>query len=147
MSTVETVVTVTHLLFAGLWTGAVAFVAWRVVPLLRDGDVGVDAAASILSGLRTLTRGSALVLLLTGGHMAASRYSPAELTGNGEGHLVLTMVVLWIALTGLVEAGSARALDPLDEGLVRTAGNDSRRLFTAAAAVALALLVVAGLLV
>lgn len=146
MAVVNTAVGVLHLLFAGLWTGAVAFVAWQVVPLFRDGDLGVEPGTAIISGLRGLSRASALVLLLTGGHLAASRYTAATLFGSGRGHLVLTMVALWLVLTGLVEVASGRALDELEAGRLRTAGETTATLFAAAAVVALLLLVVAGLL-
>ena len=104
MSTATTVSTVLHLAFAGLWTGSVLFVAVGVLPA-ASGSYALDR---VLNRLAWVTRASAVVLLLTGGHLFAADYSVGGLTASTRGWLVVAMVVLWLALTGLVEAGVAR---------------------------------------
>jgi hypothetical protein len=74
MSTLETAMTVAHLLFGGLWAGAVLFVTVSVLPLARRGDLNAAPTEAVAGRLLQLSRASALVLFLTGG------YSPANAT-------------------------------------------------------------------
>jgi putative copper export protein len=134
MSTATTVSQMLHLIFAALWTGSVLFVVGGVLPVARS-----DAGRRVVERLAWLSRASAAVLLLTGGHLAGTLYTGETLTGTGRGHLVLGMTALWLVLIGLVEAGNART----DAGGV---GPGATRLFQAAGGVAALLLVVAGLL-
>lgn len=115
-----------HLLFAGLWTGSVLFVALAGVP--ADG---VDP-------LRYISRASALVLLLTGGHLAGTRYTAESLTGTTAGWAVLAMLVLWLALAGLTEVAASKHEDGGPEA--------SATLFRVAGVVAALLLIDGGLL-
>lgn len=137
---------VLHLLFAGLWTGAVVFVTWALLPLARRGEIQPGPVRATVGNLRTLSRASALVLLLTGGHMAGAGYTTESLTGTTSGNLVLAMVALWFVLIALVEVGGGRLLGGLDEGKLREPARNATRLFQAAALVSLLLLVVAGAL-
>lgn len=144
MTSVLAAVTALHLLVGGLWAGGVVFVVWRILPLVAAGDVDVDAARRIGDGTKWLTRGSAVVMLLTGGHLAAAKYTSATLTGTGRGHLVVGMTVLWLLMAGFVEGGLARYDDALDDGKIRTAGRASRPLLRAAALAGVALLLLGG---
>lgn len=126
MAIADLVTATIHVLFAGLWTGSVMFVALAGLPA-----GGVDR-------LRLLSRTSALVLLLTGGHLAAARYGGGALTGTARGWAVIAMVVLWLALGGLVEVAASRH----EDGGPAAAAP----LFRAGGAVAALLLVDAGLL-
>lgn len=147
MATGTTVSVALHTLFAALWTGGVIFFAWRVVPLLRDGDIGVDPASALVSGLKTVSRLSAVVLLATGGHLFGVRYAGgAGLLSSTRGYLVVAMVVLWFALMGTVEAGAGRLSGHLDEGRIRTGGRESSTLFRVAAVVAVVVLAIGGYL-
>ncbi|MFC7199598.1 transporter [Halospeciosus flavus] len=141
-----TVSAAVHLLFAGLWTGAVVFVTYAVLPTAVKGQIGTDPLEAIVSKLTTLSRASAFLLLVTGGHLAGTRYTVASLTGTGRGHLVLTMVVLWLALAALVEVAAARMRDGLELDKVRTPAENAQSIFRAASLVAVLLLVDAGLL-
>lgn len=138
---------VLHLLFAALWTGSVLFAVYAVFPLARDASIDTDALGAVVGRLTTVSRTSALVLLLTGGYMAGTTYTVESLTGSERGHLVLTMVVLWFALSALVEIGAGRMREGLHVGKVREPERDSRRLFQAASVVALLLLADAGVLI
>lgn len=146
MAIIETVVAVLHLVFAGIWTGSVLFAAWGVLPLAGRGDVEPDALGFVADRLTTVSRVSALVLFATGGHLAGTRYTVETLTGTGRGHLVLTMVALWLVLAALVEVGSSRLTDELQQDPVRTPATKARPFYNGAAAVAVLLLVDAGLL-
>lgn len=126
MALAEAVTSAIHVLFAGLWTGSVVFVALAGMP-----DDGVDR-------LRLLSRTSALLLLLTGGHMAGTKYTTATMTGTTSGLAVLAMFVLWLALGGLVEVAASRYEE---EGAAA-----AKPLFRAAAVVAVLLLIDGGLL-
>lgn len=143
---VETASNVLHVLFAAAWVGAVLFVALAVLPLARDGDLDPDALGSIVDSLRTLSRTSALVLLLTGGHLAGTRYTADSLVATGRGHLVLTMVALWLVLAAVVEVGAGRIEDGLDERKLREPARRGLRWFRVASVVGVLLLVDGALL-
>lgn len=135
-----------HTLFAGLWVGAVVLAAWKVVPLAVDGDVTPELLGSVTSGVSTITRVGALVFLATGGHMAATVYGAEGLFMPPRGHVVLTMLALWVVMTGLVEVGGSKIRSALDEGKVRTAARNGGTFYKAAAGVGLVLLVLGGYL-
>ncbi|MFB6152796.1 MAG: transporter [Halodesulfurarchaeum sp.] len=135
MSTATTVSLVIHLVFAGLWTGSVLFVAMGVLPLAGRDGVGPAAVAGITTRLTTVSRLSAVILLLTGGHLAGAQYTVADLTGSTAGYAVLAMVGLWLVLAVLVEVAASRINS-----------ETGHRLMTAAAVVAALLLLDAGLL-
>lgn len=134
-----------HLVFAGIWAGSVFYVAFVVLPLARDGAFNTTKPLEVISGkLTTITRVSALALLLTGGHLAGSRYTAESLFGTTNGQLVVAMVALWAILTGLVEIGSKRLEAGLNGKKLREPASDALPVYRGAAVVAIALLVVGG---
>lgn len=135
-----------HLLFAGAWTGSVLFMTYGVLPTARAGNIDTDPFADITSRLLTLSRASAVVLLLTGGHLAAVKYTTASLTGSLSGYLVIVMVVLWLVLAGLVEVAMSKISDGLRERKVRTPAAKGRPFLLAASVVSILLLLNAGIL-
>lgn len=135
-----------HVLFAGLWTGSVLFVAAAILPPALAGDIAPELLGQIADRLRTFTRVSALLLFLSGGHLAGTLYTVETLTGTGRGHLVLTMLVLWFLLVGLVEVGVSKLSSGLEKGKLREPVRDAKWFVYGAAVVALLLLVDAGLL-
>ncbi|OIB58359.1 copper resistance protein CopD [Natrialba sp. SSL1] len=143
---VETFVTQTlHLVFAAIWAGSVFYVAFVVLPLARDGEFNSTAPLEVISSkLTTISRVSALVLLLTGSHLAAERYTSESLFGSIDGQLVLAMVGLWLVLAALVEIGSKRLESGLNGKKLREPAANALGLYRLAAVVAIALLVVAG---
>lgn len=136
MALTETVVYALHLLFAGLWTGSVGYAA-ATFPRVA-GDLSTAVRDTFVGTLRTVSRASAVVLLLTGGYMLtlAGYTEGGALTGTGRGHLVLAMVALWLVLAGLVEVAGGRLAD----------GEDATGLLYGAAVVAALLLLDAGAL-
>ncbi|MFB6096016.1 MAG: transporter [Haloferacaceae archaeon] len=126
MALAELVTSAIHVLFAGLWTGSVVLVALTGMP---EGGVG---------RFKLLSRTSALLLLLTGGHMAGTKYTAASLTGTTSGLAVVAMVLLWLALGGLVEVAASRYESDGPEA--------ARSLLTVAGVVATLLLLDGGLL-
>lgn len=142
----DTAMYLLHTAFAALWTGSVLFVAAAVLPLAMDGDIAPEAFGSLVSKLQWITRGSALLLFITGGHLAGTGYTVESLTGSGMGHLVLTMLALWLGLAAVVEIGSAKAQRGVDAKKIREPARDARPFYLAAAVLAVGLLVVAGLL-
>ncbi|WP_436935314.1 hypothetical protein [Halovenus marina] len=146
MEPIEVVAYVLHSLFAGLWTGSVVFVTLTVLPLAREGDLTAAALERITGKLKTVSRTSALVLFLTGSHMAAQRYTGESLTGTDGGNLVLAMVLFWFLLAATVEMGAKRLADGTGRDKVREPAREARQLFLAASILALGLLTVAGLL-
>ena len=134
-----------HLLFSAIWAGSVFYVAFVVLPLARDGAFNTTTPLERISGtLTTITRVSALVLLLTGGHLAGTRYTADSLLNTVNGQLVVLMVVLWLVFAGLIEVGAKRFEAGLKGKKLREPAADVLPLYRAAAIVGLALLVVAG---
>ncbi|MFC7138352.1 CopD family protein [Halosimplex aquaticum] len=146
MSALDFAMYVLHLLFAGVWAGSVIFVTVAVWPTARDGTANAKPLRFVVERLRWISRVSALVLFASGGHMAGQHYNVARLTGQPRGHLVLTMVALWLALAALVEIGSSKLADGFDQKKVRQPARDAKPFFLAASVVAALLLVVGGLL-
>jgi len=136
MALPETLAYVVHILFAGLVTGSVLFAA-STLPAVQ-GSLSSGARETFVSRLRMVSRSSALLLFATGGYMlSALDYVPGDrLTGTGDGHLVLAMFVLWLAMTGVVEAASSKLAD----------GEDASTLLYVAAGLAALVLVDAGVL-
>jgi uncharacterized membrane protein len=147
MAAIDTAMATIHLLVAGLWAGSVVFVALAVLPAASSGNLNVEPLESITGRLRTVSRASSLVLLLTGGHLAGTQYTVEGLVGTTYGNLVLGMVVLWFLLTGMVEVGAGRLLSGLEERKVRSPAQAATPFFQAASLVAASLLVVGGLIV
>ena len=142
----DTVVYTVHTAFAALWAGSVLFVAAAVLPLAMDGDVSPEVFGSVVARLQWVTRLSALLLFVTGGHLAGTLYTVGSLTGTTRGWLVLAMLTLWLLLAAVVEVGSVRARRGVDERKIRQPARDARPFYLAGAVLAAALLVVAGLL-
>ena len=137
----------THLVFAAIWAGSVFYVAFVVLPLARDGAFNTTKPLEVISGkLTTISRVSALVLLLTGGHLAGTQYTADSLVETTNGQLVLVMVALWLVLAALVEVGAKRLEAGLNGKKLREPASDALGLYRGAAVVAIALLVVAGLI-
>ncbi len=149
MSLVNAGVYVVHLLFAALWSGTVLFVAWAVLPLARNGELNAAPLDSLTGKLQLVSRSSAAVLFITGGHMAAAAagYTVDSLFGSPRGHLVVTMIVLWFLLAGLVEVGASKLTEGTKQDKVREPARNATRFLQAGAVVALLLLVDAGLII
>lgn len=146
MALVDTVTSTVHLAFAALWTGSVLFLTLAVLPTARDGTVGPETLGAVVSRFKVVSRASILLLFVTGGHMAGTDYTVGSLTGSPRGHLVLTMLGLWLVLAALTEIGAARITRGVAERKVRTPEAKARPFFYAASVVAVLLLLDAGLL-
>ena len=148
MSTVDAAMRTVHLSIIALWVGGVSFVTLAVLPVARDGAADAAPVERILGRLRTVSRASALLSLLTGGYLAlvGVGYTVGTLAGTTRGRLVLAMVALWLLFAALVEVGVARTVAGLREKRVRAPAREGLRWFRPAALVGIALLVGVGLL-
>ena len=146
MSLVDTAMYVVHLVFAGLWSGTVLFTSYAVIPAALNGDLRAGSLSAMTGKLKTVSRASSLLLLLSGGHLAGALYTVPSLFGSTRGYLVVTMVALWFVLTGLVEVGASKLADGTAQQKVREPAAQARPFLLGASAVALLLLVDAGLL-
>ena len=135
-----------HTLFAGVWVGAVVLTAWKVIPAAENGDVSPELLGSVTSGLSWITRVGALVFLATGGYMAATVYGAEGLFAPPRGHTVLTMLALWIVMTGLVEVAGGKVRSALEREKVRTAARDADTFLKVAAVLGIVLLILGGYL-
>lgn len=135
-----------HALFAGLWTGSVLFVTLAVVPLAREGNLNAAPLDTITSKLTTISRVSAVVLFVTGSHMAAVRHTADTLTGNTNGQLVIVMLGLWLVLMATVEIGAKKLTDGTERTKVREPARNARPFFLVASLAGALLLVTAGLI-
>ncbi|SNR25649.1 transporter [Halorubrum vacuolatum] len=146
MALIHSVMWTIHVGFAILWTGSVLFVAVAVIPPATRGDIGTDALGSLIDRLRWITRIGAVAFVVSGGHMAGVLYDVNTLTGTGRGHLVLTMIVLWLLITGLIEAGGGKLSRGLETGKLREPAREAKPFMYAAAGLSVALIATAGLL-
>lgn len=136
MSVLATAMVFMHNLFAMLWVGSVLFFTYAVLPSAREGTLGRDPLETLLDGLTTVTRVSALLLLLSGILMGANLYTVDRLLGTTNGWLVIGKVVLWVALAGVVEAGSGKLKSGLDGGRLVDSVENTTSLFYVASAIA-----------
>lgn len=146
MSIVDTIMQTTHVVFAGLWTGSVILFTLAVLPSGVTGDIRPEPLAAVTSKLTTLSRVSAVLLFISGGHLAGNYYTVEMLTGSTPGYLVLVMLGLWLVMTGLIEVGGSKMRDGLDADKVRTPARNAKPFYQGAAVLAVLLLVDAGLL-
>lgn len=142
---------VVHQVFAALWVGGVVFVALAVLPLARDADVAPEPLEVVIDRLVTLSRLSAVILLLTGLYVLYTAILGGTLAldpllESGRGHLVLTMLLLWLGLMATIEIGSSRLRDGLAANKLREPAREALPWYRAAAAIAVLVSGVAGLL-
>jgi hypothetical protein len=81
-------------------------------------------------------------MTFSGGHLAGALYTVPSLFGSTRGYFVLTMV----ALSGLVEVGTSKLAEGTNQQKVRQPAAEARPFLLGASAVAVLLLVDAGLL-
>lgn len=146
MALLNILVSLVHMVFAGVWTGSVVFVSFGVLPPASAGMLSADVLARIVERLRWISRVSALVLLVTGGPLTSSQYNIGALFETTRGYAVLSMILLWVVLVGLVEVGGGR-LQELGEIPMSGVPDRTQLLFHGAAVAAIVLLVVSGYLV
>jgi uncharacterized membrane protein len=143
MALLDAVVAGVHLLFAALWTGSVWFLTLGVLPTALSGDANAAPMATVTERFRWVTRASAVGLFLTGGHMAAAGYTSATLFGSGAGHLVLTMLGLWLILAALSEIGATKLASGFERDKVREPARNAKPFLYGASVVAVGLIGVA----
>jgi uncharacterized membrane protein len=146
MALADAVSATIHVAFAGLWTGSVLFLYLGVLPLALDGSLNAKPLAAITGTFRRVSRVSALLLFLTGGHLAGTGYTVDRLLGTSRGHAVVAMLVLWFALAALVEIGASKLADGTERDKVRAPARAAKRPLQAAVIVAVLLLLDAGAL-
>lgn len=142
----DAVMYILHVAIGGLWAGAVLFFVYGLLPAGRSNAIAVRTLEVSLTRLRWLTRAGVVIFLVTGGHLAAARYTSETLLETTNGQLVLLMLGLWLVLTALVEIGGARLLSGVEENSVSGAIDQTQSLFHLAGACAALLLITAGLL-
>lgn len=146
MDPIEVLSYILHSVFAGVWAGSVVFVALVVLPMARDGSFNAAPLEAITGKLVTISRVSALVLFITGSHMAAQVYTADTLVETTPGQLVLAMIVLWLVLMGTVEVGAKKIREGTDRDKVREPARNARPFMLVASLSAVLLLVTAGLI-
>ncbi|WP_323674542.1 transporter [Halorubellus sp. PRR65] len=140
MAMVEVVVRAIHLVVAAMWVGSVSFFAFGVLPLAREGTLNAAPLERFTERLQVGSRLASVLLLLSGGYMISLAGYEESLLSSTSGHLVLGMVVLWVALTGLVEVGASRVLEGADDLKVRTPAKRATTVLRAATVVGVLLL-------
>ena len=146
MALIDTAFGMLHVLFAGIWSGTTVFYAWRIHPLLSEGEIDATSAMSITTGLRWLTRIGAVVFVVTGGHMAGTGYGDGRLFSDPMGHAVLGMLTLWLVVTGLLEMAIGKMQPHLGDGRIQTAGRETETFIKVAATFSVVLLLLGGYL-
>lgn len=146
MSLLDALMNGVHLGFAGLWVGSVIFLTVAILPLAREGAFDAAPLEVVTSRLQWISRASALLLFISGGHLAGTRYTVDLLFDSTQGYLVLAMLALWFLLALLVELGSKRLANGFAERKVRQPAHEARPYFLAASLVGVLLFVDAALL-
>lgn len=141
-----TVAYVLHVVFGTVLAGAVLYFTYGVTPLAHAGELSPGSLAALTGKLTTVTRVSAALVFVTGGHQAGVLYTLGTLTGTGRGHLVLAMLGLWFAMVALVEVGASKLREGTARDKVRSPAREARPFLRLAAAAAVIVLVDAGLL-
>lgn len=151
MSTLDSIAIVVHQLVGGLWIGSVVFVGLAVAPLGRDASIDPDALGTIVERAVTISRVGALLMLLSGLHVLyyltlGEELDPEPLLESGRGHLILTMILLWLGVIAAVEIGGSRLRSGLAEDKLREPARDALPFLRAAAFLGIAVLTVGGML-
>lgn len=129
-----------HLAAAAVWIGGVFFVTFAVLPAARDGRLDYNQTAMFVDRFSKVSLASALVLFVTGGHMAGTRYSVEALTTTVDGYLVVGMVLLWTALIGLLQIGQTKFRKAAERGMVMQPAGAATVWYRTAAVVSMLLL-------
>ncbi len=135
-----------HLAAAFIWLGGVFFVTFAVLPAARDGHLDYKLTAMFLDRFEKVSIASALVLFVTGGHLAGTRYTVETLTGTVDGYLVLVMLLLWAALLGSIQIGKHQVLRDAGTGKIREPAGNKLPWFWTATALSVLLIANAALL-
>jgi putative copper export protein len=138
---VEFAVRAVHAVVAAAWVGSVVFFAFGVLPLAREGSLNASPLERFTNRLRVGSRTASVLLLLSGGYMISLAGYESTLTSTASGLLVLAMVVLWVALTGLVEVACGRLAEGTEDLKVRTPAERATPFLRAGALVGVLLLV------
>lgn len=146
MSLIDAVVNGIHLGFAGLWVGSVFFVTLAILPIAREGAFDAAPLETLTNRFTWISRTSVLLLFVSGGHLAGTRYTVDSLFGSVQGYLVLVMLALWFLLALLVELGSKRLARGFAERRVRQPAREAQPYFLAATVVGVLLFVDAAFL-
>lgn len=146
MEPIDVTAYVLHSVFAGVWTGSIIFMTLGVLPLARDGNLDAGPLGTVTGRFKIVSRTSILLLLITGSHMAAARYTRETLTGTDGGYLVVAMLLLWVATAGAVEVGASKLSGGTGKDKVREPARNARTFFLAGSVLSVLLLVTAGLL-
>lgn len=146
MSLVDAAMNGIHLGFAGLWVGSVIFLTVAILPLAREGAFDATPLETVVARLQWISRISALLLFVSGGHLAGTRYTVDSLFGSAQGNLVLVMLALWFLLALLVELGSKKLTTGFAQKKVRQPAHEARSYFLAASIVGVLLFVDAAFL-
>lgn len=147
MALLETLSLAVHLVVAASFVGGITFFAGGVLPRAKDGTLNAKPLAAVTKSLRRYSRVGAVLLFVTGGHLAGVRYTGADLLGTTNGHLVLGMLGLWFVTTGLVEVGTGKLARGAGNMKVRSPARDANLFLKGASAAGSAAFVVAAFLI
>ena len=135
-----------HTFFGALLAGSAIFVALAVFPAAQAGTIDPDALGTLLSRFVWIVRGSILITLITGGHLAGTLYTADTLTGTEAGILVLVMLGLWLGVIAVIEIGTAKAKRGIAANKRRQPIHDAKPFYYGGALFAIGLLVISGIL-
>lgn len=138
---IEAAIRAVHSVFATVWVGATVYVTFAVLPALRDGDGTAGFADRLSSRFTVVSVASAIVLFLTGGHLAGTLYTVDGLVQTTRGNLVVAMTVMWLALAGILHVGTKKLDDGVEEGKIREPASAAYPWFVVGSVVGVALLV------
>jgi len=139
---IQAAVRTTHQLFAAFWVGATVYVTVAVLPALRDGEGSTDMIERLSSRFTVVSLLSAVVLFLTGGHLAGTLYTFEGLVETTRGNLVLAMTALWLVLAVVLHVGTRKLDAGVEKGKLRQPAKDAFPWYVLGSVLGVALLVV-----
>ncbi|EMA36903.1 hypothetical protein [Halococcus hamelinensis] len=146
MASIHDVAMTVHTIFAAIWTGGTLVIAGAVIPAARNELLSIDGLTLIARRFWYLTVGSVLLLMFSGGHLAGTLYTVETLQSSSRGNLVLLMVGLWFVLAVVLFFGFRRLTSSKPGQSAVVAATKARPWFLGGSVVAIALLIIAGLL-
>lgn len=139
---IQAAVRTAHLLFAAFWVGATVYVTVAVLPALRNGEGNTAMVERLSSRFTVLSLASAVILFLTGGHLAGTLYTFEGLLATTRGNLVLTMTALWFVLAVVLHVGTKKLDAGVERGKLRQPAKDAFPWYVVGSVLGVALLVV-----
>jgi len=118
----DSVMLAVHMVGAVAWVGGLSAMAWVVLPAARQHGQH-EVVVDVLNRFQFVSRACSVLMLLSGGFLIGTRYPASTWFSTRGGAAAFGMMVLWLALTGVVEMAS-----PLRRSLLQAGASSAPKL-------------------